>query len=184
MIHRIHKYSVDYRSGIGAFLGYVNLCNGYIDVSHIYENLIRSNLISSSWFQKKELNIVANGATTLGNQIWILQRRTPREHLFVIYPIELEEKQIKNDWPPGDYFKHNFAATADSATTYSWTNTVPNPGYYIQHIQQQAYIQQPNPIMFQPITFTVNNPIVQAPPPAQVHQIIVDDPMRDNIDDE
>jgi hypothetical protein len=174
MIHRIHKYDVNRRDGVGGFLGYVNLCEGYIDVSHIYSNLIESNFISPSWFSKKELSIIANGITKLGKQIWILQRRTPREYLFSIYPIELEQKQDEKMISNSYFTTNTINFAANPAYTYS--NIIQNL-YNVEPVRapvgfiQEHYLHQP--ILATPIfTPAMQIPAIQG---AIADQIIYDD---------
>lgn len=83
------------RHGAGHLLGYVSLCSGYINSSAIYQSLIQSEFISSSYLSEREVSLLGNGYTELQNNIYVLYKRTPRIYLFSIYPVEFKPKKEK-----------------------------------------------------------------------------------------
>jgi hypothetical protein len=109
MIYKVHKPSDPYANR-GQFIGYINLCQGYIDQRHVYIELIKAKLIHEE-FRINDLVIAGAHSGTSANAYNIFKKRRPRpapanpnelivdrhEPLFYLHPLESLDKESKKD---------------------------------------------------------------------------------------
>lgn len=134
MIYRIHKYDANKGDRNGHFLGYVSLCDGYINAAYVYDHLVDAKIIPSAWLSKGEVSLVGNGATKAGLGKYILYKRTPKTYVFTIYPIDVklynQPSYMKNEnltypvFTTGQTFVNQINWASSSIAPY---NIVPPP---------------------------------------------------------
>jgi hypothetical protein len=89
MIFRLHHPHQD-NGSLGVFVGYIALCHGYINSANVIHSLQQAKFVPENWFEPDA--ILISGA---GRSSYLIDRRTPRQHLFYICPVDTSEVKAK-----------------------------------------------------------------------------------------
>jgi hypothetical protein len=89
MIYRCHQPHTIH-GALGAFIGYISLCHGHINSANIIRSLQQAKFVPEHWFASDALLI--SGAS---HNAYLVDRRSPRQHLFYICPVETAEAKAK-----------------------------------------------------------------------------------------
>jgi hypothetical protein len=92
MLYRAHRPNS--LGSYGSQLGYISLCDGYINVDCICGALRVANLIPSSWFASTDLTLVKGAPNIDGNYQYVLMRRILLVPLFYLMPIESKTPKL------------------------------------------------------------------------------------------
>lgn len=172
MIYRVNKYFDQYGNP-GPFVGYIALCHGYINASHIYAALLKSKMIHEDWIRIQDMTAVPQNSLIFGAHTYIIGKKTPRrpaaagdhpfleaelrrhpvEQLFVLNPLEsIKEKVEAPAKQPSPWY-----TTSNTITIGAYPQVVGNYVYYhnLSPVQQQGQQQQAQPA--QPIIGQRNN---------------------------
>jgi|ERR1700722_7915216 len=77
MIFRVHKPVIDGYGNLGTFVGYINLCHGYISGAAILAELIRGKLLQPNRVRADE--IVASPGNAVGGLLsYMIHKKLPR----------------------------------------------------------------------------------------------------------
>ena len=154
MLYRVHRGDAK-----GYAIAYVQLCHGYVSVSHICQALLEAGIIPANWFYTIDsLNSISFPSPIYGVSAFSLMRRTPAKSLFYLCPIEPNTKQMSpSKWGDGSKW---LVMDGDISGSY----TIPT-SWNVQYVQMPNYVYyEPQPIPAQPPI-----PQQQAPLPANNH---------------
>ena len=130
LVYRVHR---PHNAGIiGKHLGYIQLCQGAIDITHITKEMCKSKLIPENWFTLGELHLLNAGSEIYGARSYNIMRRAPyKTLLFYLHPIEsrMDETSFK---------RYDWVSTSASPTTTGVTTL--NHHYLINQIDMNIAV--------------------------------------------
>jgi hypothetical protein len=77
MIYRVNKPQ-DMYGNLGPFVGYITLCHGYIDASHIYTELLHSKIIHRDWLRIEDMIVNPQHSTIYGTHAYGIYKKQRR----------------------------------------------------------------------------------------------------------